>query len=326
MLTTSDAIVRRRSAGPALGSQPTLSRFENGLSRRDLVRVGQDLARTVIAHHRRRLHGRARRITIDLDPTDDPTHGQQELSFFNGHYDTACYLPLVATVTFDDEPMQYLVGIDGISLWLVLLTTFLFPISVLASWTVQTDVRRYMLAMLALETAVVGSFLALDLIVFFIFFEALLVPMYLLIGGWGGERRVYAAMKFFLYTMVGSAFLLVAILFLYSKANAAGAGTFDLRALADTAATLPVETARFRPYVAGGIGINDTSQRFTLSATSFTPAIDRSTSHTGLAFRGGGGASIRLAGQFWADVDATYFHLSQDRDVMRLGGGVSFRF
>ena len=89
---------------------------------------------------------------------------------------------------------------------------------------------------------------------------------------------------------------------------------------------LPVETARFRPYVAGGIGINDTSQRFTLSATSFTPTIDRSTSHTGLAFRGGGGASIRLAGQLWADVDATYFRLSQDRDVMRLGGGVSFRF
>jgi hypothetical protein len=76
---------REPLTGPALGSQPTLSRFENGLSRRDLVRVGQDLAQTVIAHHRRRLHGRARRITIDLDPTDDPTHGQQELSFFNGH-------------------------------------------------------------------------------------------------------------------------------------------------------------------------------------------------------------------------------------------------
>jgi NADH-quinone oxidoreductase subunit M len=141
--------------------------------------------------------------------------------------------------------LQYLVGIDGISLWLVLLTTFLFPISVLASWTVTTDVRRYMLAMLALETAVLGSFLALDLIVFFIFFEALLVPMYLLIGGWGGERRVYAAIKFFLYTMAGSAFLLVAILFLYAKANAAGAGTFDVRVLTDTAATLPVETARW---------------------------------------------------------------------------------
>jgi DDE family transposase len=102
---------REPLTGPALGSQPTLSRFENGISRRDLVRVGQGVARAVIAHHRRRLHGRARRITIDLDPTDDPTHGQQELSFFNGHYDTACYLPLVTTLTFDDEPIQYLVGI-----------------------------------------------------------------------------------------------------------------------------------------------------------------------------------------------------------------------
>jgi hypothetical protein len=102
---------REPLTGPALGSQPTLSRFENGVGCRELIRVGHCLARTVIAHHRRRLHGRARRITIDLDPTDDPTHGQQELTFFNGHYDTACYLPLVATLTFDDEPIQYLVGI-----------------------------------------------------------------------------------------------------------------------------------------------------------------------------------------------------------------------
>jgi NADH-quinone oxidoreductase subunit M len=135
--------------------------------------------------------------------------------------------------------LQYLVGIDGISLWLVLLTAFLFPVSVLASWTITTNVRRYMLAMLVLETTVVGVFLALDLILFFIFFEALLVPMYLLIGGWGGERRVYAALKFFLYTMAGSAFLLVAILFLYSRASAAGGATFD------AAGSLPVDTARW---------------------------------------------------------------------------------
>jgi Transposase DDE domain group 1 len=102
---------REPLTGPALGSQPTLSRFENAVGRHELVRVGHCLARTVIAHHRRRLHGRAQGITIDLDPTDDPTHGQQELSFFNGHYDTACYLPLVATLTFDDEPIQYLAGI-----------------------------------------------------------------------------------------------------------------------------------------------------------------------------------------------------------------------
>jgi hypothetical protein len=102
---------REPLTGPALSSQPTLSRFENAVGRRDLVRLGHQLARTVIAHHRRRLHRRARRITIDLDPTDDPTHGQQELSFFNGHYDTACYLPLVATLTFNDEPIQFLAGI-----------------------------------------------------------------------------------------------------------------------------------------------------------------------------------------------------------------------
>jgi NADH-quinone oxidoreductase subunit M len=138
--------------------------------------------------------------------------------------------------------LQYLVGVDGISLWLMLLTTFLFPVSVLASWSIATDVRRYMIAMLVLETAVVGSFLALDLIVFFIFFEALLVPMYLLIGGWGGERRVYAAIKFFLYTMAGSAFLLIAILFLYSRT---GATTFSLLELTDPASSLPVETARW---------------------------------------------------------------------------------
>jgi hypothetical protein len=102
---------REPLTGPALGSQPTLSRFENAVGRRDLVRMGHGLARAVIARHRRRLHGRARRITIDLDPTDDPTHGQQELSFFNGHYDTACYLPLVTALTFDDEPIQYLAGI-----------------------------------------------------------------------------------------------------------------------------------------------------------------------------------------------------------------------
>ncbi len=97
-------------AGAALASQPTLSRFENAVGRRELVAMGHVLADTVIARHRRRLKGRAQRITIDLDPTDDPTHGQQELTFFNGHYDSWCYLPVVATVTFDAEPRQYAVA------------------------------------------------------------------------------------------------------------------------------------------------------------------------------------------------------------------------
>src|SRR6059036_4087503 len=96
--------------GLGLASQPTLSPFENAVSARELRAMTHVLADTVIAQQRRRLKGRARRITIDLDPTDDPTHGQQEFAFFNGHYDTWCYLPVVATVTFDDEAEQYAVA------------------------------------------------------------------------------------------------------------------------------------------------------------------------------------------------------------------------
>jgi hypothetical protein len=94
--------------GTALASQPTISRFENGVSRTALYEMGHALALRVVERHQRRRHGRARRITIDLDPTDDPTHGAQQLSFFNGHYDAWCYLPLLAFVTFNDEREQYL--------------------------------------------------------------------------------------------------------------------------------------------------------------------------------------------------------------------------
>lgn len=94
--------------GDPLASQPTLSRFENQVGAQDLYAMGCELAASVIERHRQRRHGRARRITIDLDPTDDPTHGAQQLTFFNGHYDTWCYLPLLAFVTFDDETEQYL--------------------------------------------------------------------------------------------------------------------------------------------------------------------------------------------------------------------------
>ena len=94
--------------GDPLASQPTISRFENQVGVRGLYEMGQTLALHVIERHQRRLHGRARRITIDLDPTDDPTHGAQQLTFFNGHYDTWCYLPLLAFLTFNDEAEQYL--------------------------------------------------------------------------------------------------------------------------------------------------------------------------------------------------------------------------
>ena len=97
-------------AGEDLASQPTLSRFENAPDRKELLRMTETLAERVIERHRKRLHGRARRITIDLDPTEDPTHGAQQLSFFNRHYDSHCYLPMVCFLTFDGEAEQYLVA------------------------------------------------------------------------------------------------------------------------------------------------------------------------------------------------------------------------
>ncbi len=94
--------------GQDLGSQPTLSRFENGPSSKELFRMAEEIADVVIERHAKRLGGKARRITIDLDPTDDPTHGAQQLSFFNGHYDSFCFLPMVGTLQFNDEREKYL--------------------------------------------------------------------------------------------------------------------------------------------------------------------------------------------------------------------------
>src|SRR5580698_77886 len=96
--------------GLDLASQPTVSRFENAVGVKELYRMGETLARSVIRRHAKRLRRRAHRVTIDLDPTDDPTHGAQQLSFFNGHYDTWCYLPVMGFVSFNDEAEQYLCG------------------------------------------------------------------------------------------------------------------------------------------------------------------------------------------------------------------------
>ncbi len=110
----------------------------------------------------------------------------------------------------------YHVGIDGISLFFVLLSTLLTPICILASWeSVQVRVKEYMVAFLVLETFMVGMFCALDLALFYIFFEGVLIPMFLIIGVWGGKRRVYAAFKFFLYTLLGSVLMLLAIIAIY---------------------------------------------------------------------------------------------------------------
>ena len=99
---------RDPGAGRDLASQPTLSRFENAIGVKELYRLGEALAASVIQRHAERLRGRIRRITLDLDPTDDPTHGAQQLSFFNRHYDTWCYLPVMGFVSFNDEAEQYL--------------------------------------------------------------------------------------------------------------------------------------------------------------------------------------------------------------------------
>ncbi len=127
--------------------------------------------------------------------------------------------------------ISWKLGVDGISLFLVLLTSLLFPISI-AGPEIHRDVKGYVAWMLLLEAGCLGVFLALDLFLFFLFWEVVLVPMYFLIGGWGYERRVYAALKFFLYTMLGSALMLVAMLVLvFLHQSATGTLTFDLVAL-----------------------------------------------------------------------------------------------
>ncbi|MDR3721013.1 MAG: NADH-quinone oxidoreductase subunit M [Candidatus Acidoferrales bacterium] len=122
------------------------------------------------------------------------------------------------------DAIHYHLGVDGISLFLVLLTTFLTPIAILCSWeSIRENVKGFFVSLLVIETAMIGVFVSLDLFLFFVFWELTLIPMYFMIGMWGHERRIYAAVKFILYTMFGSILMLVAILWLYGKA-----GTFDL--------------------------------------------------------------------------------------------------
>jgi NADH-quinone oxidoreductase subunit M len=132
--------------------------------------------------------------------------------------------------------INYKVGVDGISIWLLLLTTFLSIIAVWFSFYVNTRVKTYMALLLALETAMLGVFVAMDLIVFYTFFEFSLIPMYFLIAIWGGDRRAYASIKFFLYTFAGSIFMLVAIIGLYVLQKE-GIRTFDLPTIQALVAT-----------------------------------------------------------------------------------------
>jgi NADH-quinone oxidoreductase subunit M len=133
------------------------------------------------------------KLTLDFDPANAGFQFLEEIPWFAG--------------------LNYRMGVDGISVLFVLLTAFLLPLCVIASWkTIEKRVLEYMIAFLVLETLVIGVFCALDLIVFYLFFEAGLVPMFLIIGIWGGKNRVYAAFKFFLYTLLGSVLMLAAIL------------------------------------------------------------------------------------------------------------------
>jgi NADH-quinone oxidoreductase subunit M len=122
--------------------------------------------------------------------------------------------------------LQYKMGVDGISILFVMLTTFLMPLVIASCWDVKTRVKEYMIAFLILETLMLGVFMALDLVLFYVFFEAGLIPMFLIIGIWGGKERIYASFKFFLYTFLGSVLMLVAMVAMFSDA-----GTTDIVAL-----------------------------------------------------------------------------------------------
>ncbi len=142
--------------------------------------------------------------------------------------------------------ITYKLGVDGISVLFVLLATLLTPICILASWeSVRVRVREYMLAFLVLETMMVGMFAALDFVVFYMFFEGVLIPMYLIIGVWGGQRRVYAAMKFFLYTLAGSVLMLLALLAMWYQA-----GTTDIPTLLHTPFPAHMQTWLFLAFLA----------------------------------------------------------------------------
>ncbi|MBG0793948.1 NADH-quinone oxidoreductase subunit M [Methylocystis sp. H62] len=152
------------------------------------------------------------------------------LYIWSGFDTTSAAFQFVEQKNWLGSGLVYKLGVDGFSMPFVLLTTFLMPFAILASWdSIQKRVKEYMIAFLVLETLMVGVFCALDIVLFYLFFEGGLIPMFLIIGIWGGKRRVYASFKFFLYTLVGSLLMLVAILAMYGKA-----GTTDITVLLHT--------------------------------------------------------------------------------------------
>ena len=131
--------------------------------------------------------------------------------------------------------VEYYLGVDGFSMPLILLTTFLTPIVVLAGWNViRSRTAEYFAAFLILEGLMIGVFAAVDALLFYVFWEAMLIPMFIIIGVWGGERRIYATLKFFLYTFLGSVFMLIALIYLYLKSGSYSILVFQQLPLSQT--------------------------------------------------------------------------------------------
>ncbi|MEC7049633.1 MAG: NADH-quinone oxidoreductase subunit M, partial [Pseudomonadota bacterium] len=142
--------------------------------------------------------------------------------------------------------ISYHLGVDGISMPFIILSTLLTPLAILASWKAITHrVREYMIAFLVLETMMIGMFASLDMLMFYLFFEGVLIPMFIIIGVWGGKRRVYAAFKFFLYTLLGSVLMLVCMLAMYIDA-----GTTDIPILTAHGFAATMQTWLFLGFIA----------------------------------------------------------------------------
>ncbi|TVQ82203.1 MAG: NADH-quinone oxidoreductase subunit M [Micavibrio sp.] len=173
-------------------------------------------------------------LLIDSTNKEDVARNARYVALFTSAFTFAVSLVLFALFDSDNGEFQfvekwewlpavnisYMMGVDGISMLFVLLAAFLTPLCILASWrSIRENVKEYMIAFLVLETMMIGMFCALDMVVFYIFFEAVLIPMFIIIGVWGGVRRVYAAFKFFLYTLLGSVLMLLAVLAMYHHAG-----------------------------------------------------------------------------------------------------------
>lgn len=158
-------------------------------------------------------------ILLNFDPNPTQSAGAFTFQLIEGPVD---WIPSLG--------ISYATGIDGISLWLIILTTFLMPITIFSTYAaVDKHVKEYMIALLFIETAMLGTFMATDVFLFYIFWEMMLIPMYLIIGVWGGEKRIKAAVQFFIFTMAGSLLMLIAILYVYLKTgDASGQHSFML--------------------------------------------------------------------------------------------------